>query len=163
MTTRALFTSTALIIFVLATSSAARAQDSEAPKVELGVQFTSLSVNLPVFGGTQNAPGFGARVTYNLNDFFAVEAEGNIYPSTTRRAYVTGGAAQQVQFGAKVGKRWKHAGLFAKARPGFVSFGETLSPAQVESGGVASGRPARVAAVTSAVWGKGFRRRRPSR
>lgn len=136
MTTRALFTYTALMLFILASATAARAQESDAPKTEIGVQFSSLSVNLPVFGGTQNPPGFGARVTYNVNDFFAVEAEGNIYPSTTRRDYVVGGAAQQAQFGAKVGKRWKSFGLFAKARPGFVSFGETLAPpSQGQAGG----------------------------
>jgi hypothetical protein len=124
------------MLFVLASAAGARAQEADAPKVEIGVQYTSLSINLPVFGGTQNPPGFGARVTYNLNDFFAVEAEGNLYPTTTRHDYVTGGAAQQAQFGAKVGKRWKSFGLFAKARPGFISFGETLTPLQVVSGGV---------------------------
>ena len=135
MTTRALFTYTALVLFILAASAAARAQESDAPKAEIGVQFSSLSVNLPTFGGTQNAPGFGARVTYNLNDYFAVEAEGNLYPSTTRQDYVVGGAAQQAQFGAKVGKRWKTFGVVAQARPGFVSFGETLTPLPVQSGG----------------------------
>ena len=134
MTTRARFTYTALILFLLA--PATRAQEADAPKVEIGVQYSSLSFNLPVFGGTQNAPGFGGRVTYNLNDFFAVEAEGNLYPTTTRPDYVTGGAARQAQFGVKVGRRWKSFGLFAKARPGFVSFGETLTPLRVESGGV---------------------------
>ncbi|HJQ33995.1 MAG TPA: outer membrane beta-barrel protein [Pyrinomonadaceae bacterium] len=136
MTTRALFTYTALILFILAPAAAARAQERDAPKVEIGVQYTSLSFNLPTFGDTQNAPGVGARVTYNLNDYFAVEAEGNVYPTSVRNDYVTGGAAQQAQFGVKVGKRWRSVGVFAKARPGFVSFGETLTPLPVESGGV---------------------------
>jgi hypothetical protein len=127
MTTRALFTYTALVLFIFP-AAAARAQERDAPKFEIGVQYSSLSFNLPTFGGTQNAPGVGARVTYNLNDYFAVEAEGNVYPSSTRSDYVTGGAAQQAQFGVKVGKRWRSFGLFAKARPGFVSFGETLTP-----------------------------------
>jgi hypothetical protein len=135
MKTRALFTFKALVFAVLACASAARAQEQDAPKFEIGVQYTSLSVNLPGFGGTQNAPGVGGRVTYNLNDYFAVEAEGNILPSTSRTDYTTGGAAEQMQFGVKAGKRWRRFGLFAKARPGFVSFGETLTPVQVGSSG----------------------------
>src|SRR5205085_8346660 len=89
-------------------------------------------------GGTENAVGGGARVTYNLTDYFAVEAEGNLSPSDIGSDYTTGGASQQMQFGAKIGKRWQRFGLFAKARPGFVSFGETLTPLPVESGSVIS-------------------------
>jgi hypothetical protein len=132
MNTRARFTLNLLILALLAVPVAAQEQD--APKVEVGVQFSSLSINLPGFRGTENAVGVGARVTYNLNDYFAVEAEGNIYPTATQSDYTTGGAAQQMQFGVKAGKRWRRLGLFAKARPGFVSFGETLTPLQVESG-----------------------------
>ena len=136
MRTRALFTSAAFVLGLLACAPAARAQEADAPKVEIGVQYTSLSINLPGFRGTENAPGVGARVTYNLTDYFAVEAEGNIFPSGTQTGhYVTGGAAQQAQFGAKVGRRFRRFGVFAKARPGFVSFGETFTPTLVESGG----------------------------
>jgi hypothetical protein len=128
MKNRALFTSHALIFALLICSNAARAQEHDAPKVEIGVEYSSLSINLPGFGGTENAAGFGARVTYNFNDYFAVEAEGNVFPTGTRAAYVTGGAAQQAQFGVKAGKRWNRFGVFAKARPGFVSFGNTFNP-----------------------------------
>ena len=136
MTTRALFTRTALMLAVLLCARGAGAQERDAPKLEIGVQHSTLSVDRPVFGGTEHAVGFGGRVTYNLTDYFAVEAEGNLFPSGTRSDYVTGGAARQAQFGAKVGKRWRRFGLFAKARPGLVSFGDTLRPAQVGSGAV---------------------------
>ena len=135
MKTRALFTFNALILALILFNRSASAQEQDAPKLEIGVQYTSLSINLPGFRGTENAPGVGARVTYNLNDYFAVEAEGNIFPSVTQTDYVTGGDPQQMQFGAKVGKRWKRFGLFAKARPGFVSFSETLTPVEQQSGG----------------------------
>ena len=129
MKTGALFTNHSLVFALLALLPAgALAQETDAPKVEVGVQYSSLSLTLPSFGGTENAVGFGARATYNFNDYFAVEAEGNVYPTGTTRGYVTGGAAQQAQFGVKVGKRWKSFGLFAKARPGFVSFSETFAP-----------------------------------
>jgi Outer membrane protein beta-barrel domain len=136
MRTRALFTSAAFILGLLACAPAARAQETDAPKFEIGVQYTSLSFNLPRVGGTVNAPGVGARVTYNLNNYFAVEAEGNIFPSVTPSDYTTGGDSQQAQFGVKAGKRWRRWGLFAKARPGFVSFADTFIPVQTESGGV---------------------------
>jgi len=137
MKSRALFTFKTLLFALLACATAARAQEAaDAPKFEIGVQYTSLSINLPGFGGTEIAPGVGGRVTYNLNNYFAVEAEGNVFPSATRRDYTTGGAAQQMQFGVKAGKRWRRFGVYAKARPGFVSFGETLTPTQSGSGGV---------------------------
>lgn len=134
MKTRALFTLNALVLVLLLFNHSARAQEHDAPKVEIGVQYTSLSINLPGFGGTEHAPGVGARVTYNLNDYFAVEAEGNIFPTVTQGDFTTGGDTQQLQVGVKVGKRWKRFGLFAKARPGLVSFGETLTPLPVLSG-----------------------------
>jgi hypothetical protein len=138
MKTRALFTQAAFMLALLACATAARAQERDAPKVEIGVQYTSLSINHTPAGGTENAVGFGARATYNFNDYFAVEAEGNVYPGGTQSRLLTGGAAQQAQFGVKVGKRWNTFGLFAKARPGLVSFGEALRPVAV-GGGIFNG------------------------
>jgi hypothetical protein len=138
MKTRALFTHAAFVLALLACAPPARAQERDAPKVEIGVQYTSLSINHTPAGGTENAVGFGARATYNFNDYFAVEAEGNVYPGGAQSRPVTGGASQQAQFGVKVGKRWDTFGLFAKARPGLVSFGETLRPVAV-GGGVFNG------------------------
>jgi hypothetical protein len=128
MKTRALFTLNALALALLLFDQTARAQEQDAPRLEVGVQYSSLSFNLPRFGGTETGVGVGGRVTYNLTDYFAVEAEGNLSPSDLPASYVTGGASQQMQFGAKVGKRWRRFGLFAKARPGFVSFGRTFTP-----------------------------------
>ena len=134
MRTRALFTLKALALALLVSAGGASAQETDAPKFEIGVQYSSLSVNLPGFRGTENAVGVGGRVTYNLTDYFAVEAEGNLFPSDALRDYTTGGAAQQVQAGAKVGKRWRRFGLFAKARPGFISFSQTLTPTLRQTG-----------------------------
>jgi hypothetical protein len=135
---RLLFETAALITVFALAHATARAQEHDAPKVEVGAQFSSLSITPPAFGGTENALGFGARVTYNLTDRVAVEAEGNFYPTSLRQTYVTGGNAEQVQFGLKVGKRFEKFGVFAKARPGFVSFDDTLKVTQlpVVTGGV---------------------------
>jgi hypothetical protein len=134
MKTRALFTLKALVLALLVLTRGASAQETDAPKFDIGVQYSSLSIHLPGFGGTEHAPGVGARVTYNLTDYFAIEAEGNIFPAVTQTDYTTGGDPLQAQFGVKAGKRWKRFGLFAKARPGFVSFAETINPVQVQGG-----------------------------
>ena len=102
----------------------ARAQEEDAPKVEVGAQFSSLSVNIPDTPFTETQAGFGGRVTYNFTDSFAVEAEGNFYPQDKARTPTTGGRAAQLQFGVKAGKRFERFGVFAKARPGFLSSSE---------------------------------------
>ena len=126
----AFFTTAALVFTLLFASASARAQAHDAPKVEVGAQFSSLSITPPNLFGTENATGFGGRVTYNLTDHLAVEAEGNFYPTGLTQSYVTGGKAEQMQFGLKVGKRFEKFGVFAKARPGFVSFDKTLMVTQ---------------------------------
>jgi hypothetical protein len=127
----------ALLTLLPACGPAARGQEKDAPKVEVGAQFTSLAVNLPnpVFGfpvispgdpGTDPEAGFGARFTYNLNDHVALEAEGNFFPRESYPGQTFGGFPAQAQFGAKVGRRWGRFGVFAKGRPGFVSFSRVL-------------------------------------
>jgi hypothetical protein len=134
----AIFTTAALIFIFIIAPSTTRAQEHDAPKVEVGAQFSSLTITPPDFLGTENAAGFGGRVTYNITDHFAVEAEGNFYPTKVAQTYGTGGRAEQMQFGVKVGKRFEKFGVFAKARPGFISFGEALTVTQlpVVTGGV---------------------------
>jgi hypothetical protein len=100
----------------------ARAQSEDAPKVEVGAQFSSLSVNIPDTPFTETQAGFGGRVTYNFTDSFAVEAEGNFFPKESARSLTTGGRVVQAQFGVKAGRRFDRFGVFAKARPGFVGF-----------------------------------------
>ncbi len=113
----------------------AQARAGDVPKVEVGAQFSSLSVTEPaLIGGTQNHVGFGGRVTYNFNNYFAVEAEGNLLPNKTFQTVSTGGRTLQGQFGVKVGRRFDKFGIFAKARPGFVSFDDTTKLINSASG-----------------------------
>ena len=113
-----------------------KAQDSEAPKFEAGVQFTLLTVNQPTPGlccfmplGDSNSywkSGIGGRLTYNFNEFLAAEATVNYFPESRIDPEFfrlrPEGKIYQGQFGAKAGKRFDRAGIFAKARPGFVGF-----------------------------------------
>ncbi|HVF56940.1 MAG TPA: outer membrane beta-barrel protein [Pyrinomonadaceae bacterium] len=111
-----------IVSSIFAAAGPARAQEKDAPKLEIGPLFTSLSTNQPEFGGTEPQSGFGGRITYNLTDNFAVEAEGNFFPGKSAVTLSTGGRAVQGQFGVKAGKRFQRFGVFAKARPGFVSY-----------------------------------------
>src|SRR6185436_15470119 len=110
-----------IIICTPARAQKTTQQDSPAKKrrsskVEVGAQFSSLTLTAP---GGRREVGVGGRVTYNLTDNLAVEGEANYFPSGSTRGFDPGGNILQGQFGVKAGKRWEKFGLFAKARPGF--------------------------------------------
>lgn len=116
---------TAIVILLAGNHHAALAQTDEFQKFEVGAQFSSLSINKG--GETRTEPGFGGRFTYNVTDNFALEAEGNFFPKNDRFiAFRTGGRAVEGLFGLKIGKRYKRFGIFAKARPGFISFSQGI-------------------------------------
>jgi hypothetical protein len=117
--------------------SEALAQE-DAPRFEIGGQFSLLSLNKPssqssiefaellaslhITEPNVPEPGFGARFTYNVTNDIAFEAEGNFFPGRNDDLGVPRGQIYQGQFGVKVGKRFKKLGLFLKVRPGFVRF-----------------------------------------
>jgi hypothetical protein len=109
-----------VLIAVGSIIGAAQTAQFETPKYEVGAQFSSLT--LADFGN-RTLPGFGARFTYNLNNSFALEAEGNLFPRDDRSStFRNGGRAVEGLFGVKAGKRWNRFGLFAKGRPGLIRF-----------------------------------------
>jgi len=99
----------------------------EEKKFEVGAQGSLLRLPTLTFTGTagnaifsrdhSNSWGFGGRVGYNFSKNLAVEAEGNFFPQDRPE---DGGRKLQGLFGAKVGQRFEKAGIFFKARPGFV-------------------------------------------
>jgi hypothetical protein len=98
----------------------ARAQAKDAPKFEVGVQFSSLTLD---DNSNSTEPGVGGRVTYNLTDNVALEAQFDFFPNGERfRGYRSGGRIAQGLFGVKAGKRFEKFGVFGKVRPGFTSF-----------------------------------------
>jgi hypothetical protein len=104
----------------------ARAQQGEAAKLEIGAEFSSFTLRSP-----GRVVGVGGRLTYNLTNHLAIEAEGNFFPSGSTGGFApAGGNVLQGQFGVKTGKRWEKFGIFAKARPGVVSFDGTFTPRQ---------------------------------
>jgi Outer membrane protein beta-barrel domain len=118
-------TSICLFLAVITFTSAAVAQSTK-DKIEISVQSTSLTLFEPDFPGDRTQPGLGGRVTYNFNRSIAAEAEVNFFPQK-EHFLAPNGDVTQVQFGVKAGKRFKKFGLFAKARPGFLSIDDFFS------------------------------------
>lgn len=110
-----------VIVCLLLFQSGALAQSVDVPKYEIAAEFTSLEREQ--FGSKKAEPGVGARFTYNLNETFAFEAAGYLFPE--RCSFCTnGGRMHQIVAGVKAGKRFEKWGVFAKARPGVVSFSQ---------------------------------------
>ena len=99
-------------------------------KMEVGAVFTSITLTdfkdrtLPTFAtGDSTVRGMGARFAYNLTENFAIDAEGTFFPEA-HFGNDEIGQKTQAFIGLKAGVRNKWAGLFAKARPGVMWFGE---------------------------------------
>ncbi|MDX6501461.1 MAG: hypothetical protein QOG23_4721 [Blastocatellia bacterium] len=119
-----------LLFFVSFTSvrTACAQQPSEPAKIEIGGQLSSLNFGPQVqspFTPLRRSPeaGFGGRFSYNLTRHVALEAEGNFFPHTT----FSPGHLVQGQFGLKAGRRFNRFGIFAKGRPGFLSFSQLFT------------------------------------
>ena len=120
-----------ILLCLFFASADARAQAKDAPKVELGVQFTSLTLD---DHSNSTEPGFGGRVTYNLTDNVALEAQFDFFPNGERfRGFRSGGRIAQGLFGVKAGKRYEKFGIFGKVRPGFTSFSAGREDVTIQS------------------------------
>lgn len=126
---------TAAVLCLFALGAYARAQEEGAPRFEVAAQFSAIAIDDDP-GVIPGCPacdtfvykGVGGRFTYNVNDHLAVETEVNFFLNenrgyTSRRV---GGKPVQALFGVKAGRRFGRAGVFAKARPGVISFGDTI-------------------------------------
>ena len=130
-------TSIYLLLIIVTFASVAVAQDKK-DRVEVGVQAASLTLFAPDFPDHVTNSGVGGRVTYNFNRSIAAEAEINFFPQNQFLLSSSDSGAVQAQFGAKLGKRFKRFGLFAKLRPGFITvdnvFSVTPEPVTVING-----------------------------
>jgi hypothetical protein len=113
---RTSFLAATIVFFLL--HSVALAQSQELPKFEVAAEFTSLERG---DFSDRTEPGFGGRFTYNLNTVFSLEAAGYFFPKECFNCANNGRVTQAVG-GMKVGKRFESWGIFAKVRPGIVSF-----------------------------------------
>jgi hypothetical protein len=106
------------LIGLLLVQSQVFAQTPEVPKYEVAAEFTSMDRDN--FTGGAEA-GLGARFTFNLNKTFALETAVYHFPRTCHTCEHDG-TVTEVFGGLKVGKRFEKWGIFAKGRPGVVSF-----------------------------------------
>lgn len=115
------------------------------PKYEIGAQFSTVTFddNEPVVRGNIAAefkdvtkPSVGIRFTYNLNDYISFDVETNFFIGSTQTFAPVGSGGNVIETisGIKAGKRFRRFGVFAKTRPGVVSFGEGKFPEVSESG-----------------------------
>ncbi|PYS47315.1 MAG: hypothetical protein DMF68_16355 [Acidobacteria bacterium] len=114
----------------LLVNSQASAQQDETKKFEVGAQFSMLGIadEFDEGFGTRAEPGVGGRFTFNLTEKLSLEAETNFFPRNDRAtAFRSGGRAVESFFGVKFGKRFQKFGVFAKARPGLISFSQGLT------------------------------------
>ena len=126
----------AAIVMVFSLHSQQAQAQSDEKKVEIGGQFSFLQVptltnpngivcgtivcpSIAFTRDTKTDVGFGPRIGYNATTYLTLEAELNFF---LRDRDLEGGRKVQGLFGAKAGKRFEKAGIFAKARPGFVRF-----------------------------------------
>jgi hypothetical protein len=96
------------------------------PKAELGAQFSVL--RLRDLGVTE--AGFGGRFTINASSTFAIEAEVNFFPKDRDRPFESGRKTQGL-FGVKYGLRSDQAGIYGKARVGFIHFTRNFDTSKV--------------------------------
>ena len=122
--------SCAVVFVALSVCASNVVAQENTPRYEVGVNIPTLNVT----ERHDHDTGLGARFTYNLNDYLALEAEGNRFLQTRE-----GGGANEDQglFGMKAGIRKKHYGVFAKVRPGYTRFyllGTSPGPNTFEQG-----------------------------
>jgi len=92
---------------------------NDLPIFELGFMIPMLKAS----GNT--SPGFGARAVFNPHPRLSVEIEANDVITDSgenRRNHPNGRDIGEVFDGVKSGYRFRHVGIFAKARPGYLSF-----------------------------------------
>ena len=110
-----------VVVVICLAQLQALAQSEELPKFEVAAEFTTLERE--AFSQRRTEPGLGGRFTYNLNKTFSLEAAGYFFPKRCFGCRNAGNITEGLA-GVKVGKRFEKWGVFAKARPGVISFSQ---------------------------------------
>jgi len=119
---------TVAVCFVIASANPAVAQKEDHP-FEVGGVYTIIQLTdfqsrvIPNGAGDNTLSGLGGRFAYNINQHLAIDAEASFFPET-HLFNEEFGQKMQGFVGLKAGIRKHHVGVFAKARPGVMWFGE---------------------------------------
>jgi Outer membrane protein beta-barrel domain len=129
----------ASFLFITNIRTKAQSPDEDGHRFEVGGQFSVLSLSttrgssldtfpclvppcpasvVTIEYDRESEPGFGGRLGYNITNYLAVEAEVNFFPG--ERDFGSGREVEGL-FGPKAGWRFEKAGIFGKARAGFLS------------------------------------------
>ena len=111
----------AAVVCIVLLHSVAHSQSQDLPKFEVAGEVTTIERG--DFSGRRTEIGLGARFTYNLNKVFSLEGAAYLFPKNCTGCREPG-RITEVLGGVKVGKRFDTWGIFAKARPGVISFSE---------------------------------------
>jgi len=121
-----------LVVCLVVLESNIIAQDQH--RSEIGGHFTSISLTdfqarvFPTnnFSSDSQVAGIGGRYAFNFNKYLALDAEANFFPAN-HLFNEEFGQKMQSFIGVRAGIRKKKIGVFAKARPGVMWFGEFSS------------------------------------
>jgi outer membrane protein with beta-barrel domain len=119
---------TAAVCFVVAGANPAIAQEEDHP-FEVGGVYTIIQLTdfqsriIPNGVGDNTLSGLGGRFAYNINKHLSIDAEASFFPET-HLLNEEFGQKMQGFVGLKAGIRKHRVGVFAKARPGVMWFGE---------------------------------------
>jgi hypothetical protein len=108
-------------LLLMQSQAFSQSQPHDLPKFEVAGEFTT--IEREDIGGRRTEPGFGGRFTYNINEVFSLEAAGYFFPKDCFICRNAGTITEGLG-GVKVGKRFEKWGIFAKARPGVISYSE---------------------------------------
>jgi Outer membrane protein beta-barrel domain len=117
-----------VVVCVTLLSQTVTAQVSEKP-FEVGGLVTVIGLRdferrlFPTSMGDSAVGGFGGHFAYNINDYLAIDAEASFFPKNQIDSVELGQKVQGL-VGVKAGVRKKWGGVFAKARPGVMWFGD---------------------------------------
>ena len=122
-----------LVVCLFIMSGNASAQVDEHPS-EVGGLLTSITLTdfqsrlFPTqnFRGSSQVTGVGGRYSYNFNKYLALDTEASFFPSN-HFLNEEFGQKMQAFAGVRAGIRIKKVGVFAKARPGVMWFGDFSS------------------------------------
>jgi Outer membrane protein beta-barrel domain len=118
-----------VLISLIAVAICAAAQ--ELPRIELGVQYSAISIpsdRIGCGGCKVYNHGFGGRFVANFNRVLSFDSEFDFFPDAGSGATnLDGGRVTTGLFGVKGGYRIKRFGVFAKVRPGFQTYGHAIT------------------------------------
>ena len=112
--------SVVILVFVFSVGSSDTQAQTDERSLEVSGLYTS--INLQAFDSRES--GAGVRLSYNINKYLAVEAEGNVFDFRIGDHPTDEFLAAQGLLGIKAGLRNQWIGAFAKVRPGVVNFPE---------------------------------------